>query len=294
MTVTTGVRGLAKRLLQGVGVDPRAFVDRFCAWSVGAAAYENGLDGMMRRLREIVPDMSAQESRAYVDSPFMEIKRRSLQATQCQLMLDTLHGMPAATIVDIGDSAGTHMLYMKALVAGVTKLETLSVNLDERAIAKIKARGLPAILCRAEDVVGRGIVDNVTLMTSFEMVEHLHDPVLFFWRLAQKSQCTKMIVSVPWLRCSRVGMHHIRHDFADPQYAEDVHVFELSPDDWTLLMLHAGWRVVESRIHYQYPRWPVLGWLLALFWRHYDYEGFWCAVLERDLSRSDQYQDWEE
>lgn len=286
---------VAKTLVRRLGGDPRALMDAFCARSIRAAVRERGLGEMVERLRTTVPDNSAQESRAYVDTPFMEIKRRSLQAEQCKAILEALAGQRSATVVDIGDSAGTHMLYLKALTAGHMALDTLSVNLDQRAIDKIKARGLPAALCRAEEVTERGLVDKVDLMTSFEMVEHLHNPALFFRRLAKRSSCARMVVSVPYLRRSRVGMHHLRHGLSEPQYAEDVHVFELSPEDWTLLLLHSGWRVVRSTIHYQYPRcWGPLSWLLAAFWRRYDFEGFWCATLERDTSRSDLYRDWEE
>lgn len=289
------IHRIAKAVVRRCGGDWRALAEAVSARSIHAAIRENGLSDMVEQLQTIVPNMSAQESRACEDTPFMAIKRRSLQAVQCQTMLEALSGHSAATVVDIGDSAGTHMLYLKALTAGRIDLTTLSVNLDPRAIDKIRARGLPAVLCRAEEVTERGLVANVDLMTSFEMVEHLHNPALFFRRLAKRSPCTRMVVSVPYLRQSRVGLHHLRQGFADPQYAEDVHIFELSPPDWTLLLLHSGWRVASSTIHYQYPRrWGPLSRLLAAFWRRYDFEGFWCAILERDASRSDLYCDWEE
>ncbi|MFH1309101.1 MAG: hypothetical protein ABIH85_00305, partial [Candidatus Omnitrophota bacterium] len=77
--------------------------------------------------------------------------------------------------------------------------------------------------------------------------------------------------------------------------AEEEHIFELNPKDWALLFLHSGWRVKYSEIYYQYPRkWPVLSWLWAKFWKLTDYEGFWGAILEKDTTYSDCYQDWEE
>lgn len=294
MTGEAMARRAAKALLRGIGVDPHAFMERFGSWSIDAAIRESGLTELVERLRQIVPDISAQESRAANDSPFIEIKRRGLHAAQCRIMLDALDGTPAATVIDIGDSAGTHMLYLRALTAGETNVEAISVNLDPRAIEKIRARGLTALQCRAEELTQEGIAGDASLFTSFEMVEHLHNPALFFRRLATKAPCSKMVVSVPYLKRSRVGLHHIRHGISEKQFAEDVHVFELSPEDWTRLMLHAGWRVTRSAIYYQYPRrWWVVSRLLGMFWSHYDFEGFWCAVLERDTAVSDLYCDWE-
>ena len=60
-------------------------------------------------------------------------------------------------------------------------------------------------------------------------------------------------------------------------------------------MLHAGWRIAHSEIYYQYPRkWPIISRLMAYYWRTLDYEGFWGAILEKDLTFADCYQDWEE
>ena len=73
------------------------------------------------------------------------------------------------------------------------------------------------------------------------------------------------------------------------------HIFELSPKDWQLLLRHAGWTVVCDQILYQYAfNVPVISRLLARFWRRRDFEGFWGAILRRDLSISDCYLDWEE
>jgi 2-polyprenyl-3-methyl-5-hydroxy-6-metoxy-1,4-benzoquinol methylase len=117
--------------------------------------------------------------------------------------------------------------------------------------------------------------DKVDLFTSFEMVEHLHDPIRFFHRLAKKPKCDKMLVTVPYVKSSRAGLHHIREGSRAPAVAEGTHILELSPEDWTLLMLHAGWRVIYQKIYYQYPRrWPILSQIWGYYWRNLDFEGF--------------------
>lgn len=96
------------------------------------------------------------------------------------------------------------------------------------------------------------------------------------------------------MKNSRVGLCHIRNRSDKVIFAEEEHIFELSPEDWTLLMLHSGWKIIYSKIYYQYPRkWPIISELLKLYWRKNDFEGFWGAILEKDLRFSDQYQDWE-
>lgn len=289
------LRQRAKRILRAFGFDHVAFIERLAYWSVNQAIRQNGLANMIGQLREIVPDIKDQESRSASDSPLIEIRRRALHAVQCRMMMEALGGAQAAAVVDIGDSAGTHMLYLRSLLQEKAKIETISVNLDSRAIAKIRSRGLRAIQMRAEEIGSEHIGNDTSLLTSFEMVEHLHNPAIFFRRLAIASPCNKMVISVPFLRQSRVGLHHIRAGRTERQFAEDVHVFELSPEDWSLLMLHAGWRVTASRVHFQYPtNWLLISSALSLFWRLTDFEGFWCAILERDVTTSNLYADWED
>ena len=79
------------------------------------------------------------------------------------------------------------MLYLREIAKNGYEVNSLSANLDSQAVEKIKARGLQAMLCRAEDLDPMDL--KVDLFTSFEMVEHLHDPVRFFRRLAKKIEC---------------------------------------------------------------------------------------------------------
>jgi hypothetical protein len=290
------IKSFFKKVLILFGLNPQRILEDLDKWSVLAALKENKYTDMFVRLRQIIPDISSQEeSEKARFSEYSEIKRRGLQTFQCFLMLEALNKLPTGklTVADIGDSAGTHMLYLKELARNRFDIDTISVNLDPRAIEKIKARGLKAILCRAEDLdLGKQQID---LFTSFEMVEHLHNPAIFFRRLAKKSACSRMVVTVPYLKNSRVGLHHIRNRTEKVIFAEDEHIFELSPEDWTLLLIHSGWKVVYSKIYYQYPRkLPVISRILQALWRKRDYEGFWGAILEKDTRQSDFYLDWEE
>jgi hypothetical protein len=288
------LKATIKGIMQSLGVAPKAITDNIDSYSIRHALRENRLIAWVKQLAAIAPDIATQYSRPQEWSDTLELKMRGMHAFQVAMMLKALQPLPShkITVVDIGDSAGTHMLYLKEITQDSLQVETLSVNLDPRAVAKIKARGLEAILCRAEDLALPGV--DIGLFTSFEMVEHLHNPAIFFYRLAKKSSCRKILITVPYVKTSRVGLQHVRHGSREVIFAEDEHVFELSPADWALLMRHSGWRVSYSEIYYQYPRkWPIISQLMAYYWRTRDFEGFWGAILERDTVFADCYQDWE-
>lgn len=290
------LKNKAKDTLKKIGITPERICQRLAFYSLKCALAQQELNNLVIKLRKIVPDISNQESTTKENfNAYWEFKRRGLQSFQCSLMLRALKDCLKRdlTVVDIGDSAGTHMLYLKELTKGNFNVDTISVNLDHRAIEKIKARKLKAIQCRAEDLdLGER---NVDLFTSFQMVEHLSNPAIFFRRLAKKSTCNRFVVTVPYLKRSRVGLYQVRNKSDKNLFAEDLHMFELNPQDWALLMMHSGWKVVYSKIYYQYPRrLPLISLLLALFWKKTDFEGFWGIILEKDTSISDLYQDWEE
>jgi len=294
-TVKSRSKSFIKKSFGVLGVDLKLSYRIIGKYSIYAALAGSGSLELVKRLRRIVPDISKQQEsdKSSFDS-YLELKRRGLHAFQCFLLLKSLEGFRKEKIrfVDIGDSAGTHICYLKDLIAGRFEIDATGVNLDPRAIEKIKSRGIKAILCRAEDLDLNG--SEVDLFSSFEMLEHLHNPAIFLHRLAKKTKKSKLVITVPYLNKSRVGLHNIRNKTDNDISAENEHIFELSPKDWELLMLHSGWKVVFSKIYYQYPRHlPVLSRVIRSFWRMADFEGFWGAILEKDASFSERYKDWE-
>jgi len=57
------------------------------------------------------------------------------------------------------------------------------------------------------------------------------------------------VMTVPYRRKSRVGLNYLRNEVKKKVYSENVHIFELCPEDWTKLMLHSGWRVIYNEIY---------------------------------------------
>ena len=210
-----------KKILHKIGLNPGPFLEKVDIFSIHSALKEKRLIVLIERLQKIVPDITDQYSRKRTRSPAWKLKVRGLHAFQTSLMLKALQTSEgnSVTVVDIGDSAGTHMHYLKEIAQERLKVETISVNLDPRAVEKIRSKGLKAILCRAEDIKMNG--KGVDLFTSFEMIEHLHNPSLFFYRLAKKAQGNKLLITVPFLRKSRVGLHSIRNNQAEALFAED-------------------------------------------------------------------------
>jgi len=286
-------------ILNAIGIDKNkrlAIIEWFNSASIKMAVKQQGLSVLIDILRKIEPDISGQEysGKAFFND-YWELKRRALQSFQVKLMLKAVENLKMSdpVVVDIGDSAGTHMLYLKELTKDKYNIETISVNLDKEAIDKIKARGFKAILSRAEDLDLGG--KQTDLFTSFQMIEHLHNPAIFLRRLAKRTSCRRMLVTLPYMKRSRVGTQSVRNNSQTTVNAEMEHIFELSPEDWKLLMLHSGWRVVHEEIFYQYPaRIPFLRAIFAAYWARTDFEGFWGAIMEKDLTYSDRYKDWEE
>ena len=269
------------------------------SWSVRLAAREQNLSETITRLRAIIPDISAQysykDSRIFVPDSFWEKKLRLQHAFQTSILLRAVKRKNLKTIfiADIGDSSGTHMQYISHLSITDSEIKTVSVNLDSEAVKKIQAKGMKALCKRAEEITPDDVGGDINIFSSFEMLEHLHNPALFLHNLAKKHRCDTLVLTVPYQARSRVGLHYIRSKMRKKVFAEDTHIFELCPEDWELLCRHSGWKPVEKTILFQYPRvLPLFKTLCTYYWRSFDYEGFLGLILEKDTTWADLYQDW--
>ncbi len=291
------MRGMLKYVARAIGLDPRQLYQNLSVASLNAAAREQGLEELIKQLRKVVPDLSAQYTTDFDKddyNAYWEIKLRGVHAFQIQLAIDAIAKIkkPSIMIADIGDSAGTHASYINGIVKADTISRFVSVNLDPVAVEKINAQGGDAVLCRAEELDHQEIRPDLYL--SFETLEHLTDPLRFLHDLSNKGSAKFAAVTVPYRRDSRFGGNLMRQPLSDmPQdlTAERVHIFELNPADWQQLARFAGWRAVDTRVYRQYPIYHPLR-ATAPLWRKLDFEGFLGLILERDTTLSDRYQDW--
>lgn len=260
--------------------------DELLTKSLRAAAREQGLWELAQKLRLLAGDLTEQYTEWKMGGEYLLTKLCCQHAFQVALAGPALPQDPG-TVVDIGDSAGTHTRYLQALHPD-RRARYLSVNLDPAAVEKIQAKGLKALLARAEDLARRGIKADVFLL--FETLEHLPDPFNFLHDLST-SGCQRLVLTVPYVRRSRLGLEHIREEIRDPRSAERVHLLELSPEDLRLLFWHTGWRIVTERIYLQYPAHSPLRATKPL-WSRWDYEGFYGAILAPDDRWSKLYLSW--
>jgi cyclopropane fatty-acyl-phospholipid synthase-like methyltransferase len=288
---------VAKRTLNALGVDGRRAYLRLSAASLEKAITEQGLRPLRDQLRDIVPDLGHQYTAGFDPveyALYWERNMRGMHAFQVHCLLEAVAhiGREGQTVVDIGDSSGTHPRYLRALAPPGMVARTISVNLDPVAVEKVRASGSEAIHCRAEDLdLGHEPID---LFVSFQMLEHLTDPVRFLRRLAISKNAAPLLVTVPYRRSSRFGggfFEHAVHLPPERLTAESFHVFELSREDWIRLAWFSGWRLVFDRVYWQYPKRSLLR-LTAPLWRAWDFEGFLALFLTPDLSLSNRYAGW--
>jgi len=239
----------------------RQFYCHLKRWSIKLAVRQQNLLKICYQLSKLIPDVSEQYTSVKLDIYYCE-KVRALHAFQIRYTLKNIGDYK--NIVDIGDSSGNHLKYLKHFKPD---LNCVSVNLDSRAVDKINAEGGKAVLCDAHKINEAGIKADAAL--SFEMVEHLDNP-LEFLRNLKKIDIRKLIITVPYRRVSQVGLYQYR-DGNIGFGIEDVHVFELCPYDWELLFKYSGWKLDNMKIFYQYPTYLPF---LRYFWNWHDFEGF--------------------
>lgn len=286
-----------KSVVRSLGIDTRKVYQTVSARSVDAAVREQGLAELRARLREQIPDLADQYTMG-IDpieyARYWETKMRSIHAFQIDSALQAMESLGGdhLTVVDVGDSSGNHGAYLKALAPPGRIDRMVSVNLDPVAVDKIKAKGGEAILCRAEALDTQGLQPDLMLL--FETLEHITDPLRFLHTMAADGNIKNILLTVPYRVNSRFGGDLIRRAAAsmpDEITPEQVHIFELSPEDWQLLASLAGYRTEFCRIYRQYPR-RSIGRLMRPLWRSLDFEGFISLSLKRDDALSGRYTGW--
>jgi hypothetical protein len=291
---------IIKGILSAFRVNTRSLYRNVLSWSINSAIKNQNLEKMCTDLRRIIPNIRSQFTHGFDKEDYedyFEVKMRGMHAFQinaCIEAVDYVHNRlnRPITIADVGDSSGYHLRYLKKIISGEKLGKSLSVNLDPVAIEKINTGGGEGILCKAEELDTINISPD--LFMSFEMLEHLTDPVRFLHDIAKKGSADNFLISVPYRKNSQFGGVHLRlkgGDLPEKMTPEEVHIYEFSTDDWLLLAEFSGWKVVFTKIYWQYPR-NNIGRLMQPLWRSLDYEGFFVMFLERDSSLSKRYTGW--
>ena len=271
----------------------RSLLFKLLVFSLVRARDNQGYRNLFFKLKKIVPNLKDQYTSFIVEGEYLETKVYIQHAFQVSLLIDAINGLTTkkqnTVLVDIGDSSGTHIIYLKDLVGD---LDAISVNLDADAVKRIKSKGLKAIECSAENINEHPDFKNkVDIFSSLEMLEHLENPIGFLKDMAKKAECKKFVITVPLLlRKSRIGLHQIRNWGNNQVFnSETTHFFELCPDDWDLLFKFTGWKITKRVKYTQYPKKSLL-FLFKYLWRKLDFDGFYGVILEKDDTYSSNYK----
>lgn len=260
---------------------------------------ERGEYSLKQKLSIITPDLSEQYTTFKIDmkNHYLVNNIRCLHSFQISLALKAIELLKdfknTINIVDIGDSSGTHLIYLDNLLAekNIHNVQALSVNLDPVAIEKIKAKGLNAIMSKAEELHLQSDGIRADIFLSYEMLEHLFDPISFLHNMALKSECEYFVITVPYVQRSRVALQFVKHQYQGEFQAENTHVFELSPEDWNTIFKFSGWEIVYSDKYTQYPKsFPLC--LTKYLWQKLDFDGFYGVILQKNNTYSTRYLDW--
>jgi len=242
---------------------------------------------LKKQLQEIIPDLTNQYSGFKIDmnNSYQVNKLYNQHSFQMNLVLKAIKYLDKTktlNIIDIGDSSGTHILYLQNLLKDLN-VNPISVNLDKKAVERIQSKGLRAIHCRAEELHEK---ENITadLFLSFETIEHFFDPIGFLHNMATKGSAEYFVITVPYVMQSRVGLHHIRNPkYSDKGHdAEGTHIFELSPE---------GWEIIDADKYTQYPKNHPL-YCTKYIWEKMDFNGFYGVILKKNLDIANKYSDW--
>jgi hypothetical protein len=260
------------------------------------AAEEQNLSKLMNSLETIIDDNEIVKQYTNISPdafahPYWKAKLRAQHSFQISMVMKAIELFnfkdKEITIVDIGDSAGTHILYLKSLLKNV---RSLSVNLDKTAVEKIQNKGLEAVCCRAEELEKYNVKPDMFI--SFQTLEHLLSPIHFMKSISDKSECKYFVITIPYKKNSRVAIGNYINDSMTVKNAEGVHIFELCPDDWKQIFKFSGWKISYEQIYTQYPKTGIFS-LTKNAWKENDFEGFYGVVLEKDDTYKKLYMDWD-
>ena len=169
------------------------------------------------------------------------------------------------TYLDIGDSDGYVYLVLNEVMKGYN-VKYLGINLQKKAVQKIREKGLEAECTDAMEVRKRGKAYD--LVSLFETLEHLVNPIEFLEGVHDVVG-KRLIISVPLVQRSRVGLQYLSRNWPQNKVPtiENTHIFELSLKDWTKILTHTGWEIENQWKLKQFPSFGLNGFIMKHIWR---------------------------
>src|SRR3989338_6476525 len=125
------IKRLLKKIIPDVVLDKIIHIDEYLrVISMHKALKFQGLFELYNKLEAIVPDISNQYTTFKITTEYFNVKVRAEHAFQIHMAQKAFELLQLAvntsiTVVDIGDSSGTHLQYLKHFYRCI---DTLSVN----------------------------------------------------------------------------------------------------------------------------------------------------------------------
>ena len=239
---------------------------------------------------ELFPDLKAHFN-VPIDDKETEYRTRLLVVAETSFIQNEIDAIIAekgeCSYADVGDSDGSVRLILKKYFYG-KKLNSVGINLQKSAVEKIRSIGLDAICADAQTLGELGL--NYDVVSVFETLEHLPNPIGFLNSL-QSVVNKRLIVSVPFIRRSRIGLVYLSDKWPEDNKPtiENTHIFELSPTDWKKIFHHTGWKVNKEMKLMMFPSIGISRFLLQPYWRFVSFEGFWFVSLCKDDTYTSRY-----
>ena len=251
--------------------------DKFRTWSIKKALEDQGLTPRYNQIRRLNIDIANQYSKESIESEYIKTKVLALHSFQMALFAQFINYQEEKkwNIIDLGDSSGNHSRYIKKLF-DKHEFFTVGVNNDKKAIERINNNNSIGCHSSIESYIScyrNSDSNQILILLMLETLEHLDNPIGVLKDIRTNMNSEALIVTVPFVRRSKVGLHYLRNNLkTDKEVSqENNHIFELSPDDWMLLFKYCGFKVERAFIYYQYPCWTPF---LRYYWQAFDFEGF--------------------
>jgi 2-polyprenyl-3-methyl-5-hydroxy-6-metoxy-1,4-benzoquinol methylase len=224
-----------------------------------------------------------------VDDKETEARIRHLVVNEALFVKEILDviSLKKISYADIGDSDGSVRILLSDYFSS-EQLETTGINLQIKAVEKIRKLGLNAICADAMDLGEQNI--KYDIVSLFETLEHLKDPIGFLTKIHPIVK-NKLIISVPYAMNSKIRLQYLEQNWPSDKKAtiENQHIFELAPTDWGKIFKFTGWKISHQKVVKPFPNFSLYRLLLQPYWRYISYDGFWFVALEKDDTYSSKY-----
>ena len=158
---------------------------------------------------------------------------RSFTIDRIRFIQDTLPEGVRGPVVDLGDTNGIFLRFLKQGGIGV--------NISDPAVRSLHGRGMDAVKADIEFLPFKDRSIEVVLL--FETLEHLPNPIRALGEIGRV--CSRsLILSIPYV--SLTTIHDARYDPARP--ATQEHIFEFSVPDLKQILTHTPFEIRRDGI----------------------------------------------